>query len=589
MSRRRSVFACIAILVVILQFANFSYSQTVPEGFDIVNINTFLDSDADGFALLPDEQRIFVIHQFSGEVKLIVNGTLKSQPLLTVPNLKTSSEKGLLGIAIDPDFPDQPYIYLFHSHSSNTNRVSKFTVSGDLQDPNSDNLSINVNSQQVLIDDMPANAFNHNGGTLRFASDKTLFISHGDDANRSQVQNLTTLNGKILRINRDGSIPANNPTFPNEPPDKRPEIFAFGFRNPFRFQIDSKNDTLFIGDVGENSFEEFDLSGGGENFGWPRYEGNSTFDSNANLIAPAPTFPIFDYPHTGGGPYACIALIVYRQQDFPHDFSFPNEFEGTYFYADFYHTWLRNLRPDGQGGWESVDFGTGWTQPVDAALGSDGGFYILEYGKALRKIVNANPVPVELSLFEARLFGDKVVLNWRTESEMNNFGFEVQRSLDKETFQKIGFVKGHGSTAEPKMYTFEDRELLTGTLFYRLKQIDVDGRFEWSGIVSVAVTPPAQFELKQNYPNPFNPATEISFKLPQVSRGRAQASRAVLTIYDIRGRTVKTLLDQDLLPGTYSRTWDGTNREGEPVANGLYIYRLTYGEFSQARKMIFAK
>ena len=93
---------------------------------------------------------------------------------------------------------------------------------------------------------MPAVNYNHNGGTLRFGSDKTLYISHGDDANNHLVQDLTTLNGKILRINRDGSIPINNPDFPDEPNGKRDEIFAFGLRNPFRFSIDPSTDRLFI-------------------------------------------------------------------------------------------------------------------------------------------------------------------------------------------------------------------------------------------------------------------------------------------------------------------------------------------------------
>lgn len=372
---------------------NSGQTQTVPEGFSAVEINTSLDEDAVGFAFLPDE-RIFLVHQFSGEVQLLVNGVLKSQPLLTVPDLETSSEKGLLGIAVDPDFPGEPYVYLFHSHNSSTNRVSRFIVEGDLQDPNSSNLSIDVNSQETLIDDMPANASNHNGGTLRFGSDKTLYISHGDDASRSQVQDLTTLNGKILRINRDGSIPTNNPSFPSEPPGKRDEIFAFGFRNPFRFNIDPETEQLFIGDVGQNRVEELDLSSGGENFGWPRFEGSEDFDTGASLIPPDPTAPIWEYTRLPG-PNSVIGLAVYRQQDYPNDASFPPEYDGSYFYADFYHDWIRNIHSDGAGGWVSLDFGSGFNSPVDAALATDGSIYILEYGDALLKISFEDPTDSE--------------------------------------------------------------------------------------------------------------------------------------------------------------------------------------------------
>ncbi|MFB3081370.1 MAG: sorbosone dehydrogenase family protein, partial [Nitrosomonadaceae bacterium] len=384
-----------SIVFLVLSFHGLGISQAVPQDFSLLTINSGLDGDATGFALLPDN-RIFVVHQFRGQVKLIVNGVLNSEELLTVPDLQTSSEKGLLGIAVDPDFPNQPYIYLFHSHNSSTNRVSRFTIEGELQDPTSDNLTIDVDSQLTLVDDMPANAGNHNGGTLRFGSDQTLYISHGDDANSSLVQDLTTLNGKILRINRDGTIPSDNPSFPSEPPGKRSELFCFGLRNPFRFSIDPSTDELFIGDVGSSSREEFDVSTGGENFGWPRYEGTDDRQTGANLIQPDPTFPIWEYSRLPGS-NSGIALVTYRQKNYPSDASFPPEYDGTYFYADFYHDWIRNIRPDGSGGWMSVDFGNGFSSPVDGAIGADGSLYLLEYGQALLQIVY-NPVVPPVSV-----------------------------------------------------------------------------------------------------------------------------------------------------------------------------------------------
>ena len=123
----------------------------------------------------------------------------------------------------------------------------------------------------------------HNGGTLRFAKDKTLYISYGEDQRPELVQSLSTYNGKILRINRDGTIPPDNPIFPNEPVDKKPEIFAIGLRNPFRFSL-NLNDELFIGDVGAGAKEELNISNGGENYGWPRYEGTKDNDSLAILV-----------------------------------------------------------------------------------------------------------------------------------------------------------------------------------------------------------------------------------------------------------------------------------------------------------------
>ena len=565
------------------------YAQVVPNGFTVINVNTNLDNDCIGFALLPDG-RIMVINQFSGTVQLIVNWILKSTPLLTVPELDAVLEKGLLGVAVDPDFPNLPYIYLFHSHTSNTNRISRFTVEGDLTDPNSQNLTIQVSSQLLLVNDLPATNSWHNGGTLRFGSDKTLYISHGDDGRQSLVQDLATLNGKILRINRDGSIPSDNPTFPNEPQGKRAEIFAFGLRNPFRFSIDELTDQLFIGDVGQDSMDELDESSGGENFGWPYYEGSLVFNSSANLIQPNPEFPIWEYSHSTNDPYSVIALTSYRQNDFPNDFSFPNEFDGRSFYADFFHDWIRNIRPDGTGGWTSVDFATGFPSLVDGALGSDGSIYVLEYGEALRKIIYMNPpVPVELSTFSANVEGNKVVLIWKTETETNNFGFEVQKSLDGQVFEKIGFVRGQGSSTLRKGYVFEDLELYFGRIFYRLKQIDTNGSFEYSPVISVDIAQPTEFVLSQNYPNPFNPSTRITIKLPKSNSGLHGARHAKLTIYDIRGREVARLLDGPMLPGTYTFTWDGRNQNGVPVGSDLYVYSLEFGGIRQAKKMIFKK
>ncbi|MFQ5636776.1 MAG: PQQ-dependent sugar dehydrogenase [bacterium] len=489
------------VLIDLLICCELGYSQTVPDGFSVIEINDSLAGDAIGFALLPDEQRILIINYQSGHVKLITNGILTSQPLLTVPDLIFSSEQGLLGIALDPDFPDSNHVYLFHTRKDSTNNVSRFTLMGDLDDPNSDNLSIDPGSQRVLIQ-MPDTLRFHNGGALRFGSDKTLYISHGDDAHSTLIQDLTTLHGKILRINRDGSIPTDNPTFPSEPEGKRGEVFAFGLRNPFRFSIDPKTDQLFIGDVGTNMFEELNLSVGGENFGYPRYEGHEFFRPEADLIPPDPVFPIFEYAHVPGS-VSVIALLTYRQQDFPNDFSFPTDYEGTFFFADFFGGPIRNLAPDGKGGWISVDFASGFRKPVDAALGSDGSMYILEFGRALKKIV----------------------------------------------FNPITHVEDpHSGTQTPE-----------------------------------------DFFLSQNHPNPFNSTTDIVFRLTGKNLGLAEKRRTVLTIYNIKGAEVIKLLDENLSPGKYSRTWDGKNVKGQLVSSGLYIYNLRYGNFSQTKKMILQK
>ena len=141
--------------------ANQSFAQTVPAGFSVVDVNTSLDSDAAAMALLPDG-RILVAHQSSGELQLLVNGTLKATPILTLTNVNNGGERGFLGVAVDPAWPESNYIYTFHT-TADSNRVSRYSVSGSLSDGSSENLTVDAANPDTLIA-MDDNASNHNGG-----------------------------------------------------------------------------------------------------------------------------------------------------------------------------------------------------------------------------------------------------------------------------------------------------------------------------------------------------------------------------------------------------------------------------------------
>ena len=264
-------------------------AQTAPEGFVVSTVTNELGRGAVGFAALPDG-RILVIHHQSGEVELVVGGEIKPDPMLVVDSLVTSSEQGLLGIAIDPDYPDSNYVYLFHTKSDGVNQVSRFELTGDLDVPDSDQLIIDPTSKTKIFSAPDSTRF-HNGGTLRFGQDHSLYISLGDDAFANEVQNLSNLYGKIVRINRDGSVPSDNPQYPDAPVDARGEVFAMGLRNPFRFSIDAETQELFIGDVGTDLFEELNFAQGGENFGYPHYEGTVFFRDFVDLILPETAIP----------------------------------------------------------------------------------------------------------------------------------------------------------------------------------------------------------------------------------------------------------------------------------------------------------
>lgn len=381
-------------LHLLFAFPATSPAQTVPDHFTVSTVHSSPGFQATAFALLPDGRILVTEHQ-SGKINLIVHPENPVTTIATIPNLTISNEQGLLGIAVDPDFPSESYVYVYYTSDSGVNRVSRFIVQGDLENALSDSLLFDMEAEEVLIEFIDESRF-HNAGTLRFGSDKTLYISHGDDVkfkfwedDELYLQDLNNPYGKILRINRDGTVPDDNPAFPDEPPDRLPEIFATGLRNPFRFSIDPETDRLFIGDVGSNLREEFNLSSGGENFGYPRYEGIGFFYENANLTHPDPTPPVYDYPWEGQN--AAIALVTYRPIGIASVHQFPAEFDGAHFFVDYFDDELMYLRPDVEGGWESASFGTGFIRLVDGALGSDGSMYLLRYGGPLRRISYTRP------------------------------------------------------------------------------------------------------------------------------------------------------------------------------------------------------
>ena len=194
-------------------------------------------------------------------------------------------------------------------------------------------------------------------------------------------------------------------------------------------------------------------------------------------------------------------------------------------------------------------------------------------------------VPVELTSFTAEATGNTVLLNWRTATETNNRGFNVERFAESlgGGWEHLGFVAGSGTTTEPQSYSFEDNNVAAGNYTYRLKQIDFDGSSSYSKEVEVVVgTLPTQYSLSQNYPNPFNPTTSIQYQVPKTSD-------VTIKIYDLIGQEIRTLYSGQVQQGTYKVEWNGLNNEGIQMSSGTYIYRIVTGQFVQSRKMILMK
>ncbi len=204
------------------------------------------------------------------------------------------------------------------------------------------------------------------------------------------------------------------------------------------------------------------------------------------------------------------------------------------------------------------------------------------YGKLDVLAASEMPLPVELTSFSATTIGSTVKLSWQTATEVNNYGFEVERMSNvkgqtSDTWEKIGFVEGSGNSNSPKDYSFVDDKVNAGKYSYRLKQIDNDGQFEYSKTVEVDMNGVKKYELTQNYPNPFNPTTTISYVLPQAGMVR-------LTLYNILGQEIRTLVNEVKEAGTHTFNFDASD-----LNSGMYIYKIESGSFTQTRKMTLVK
>lgn len=218
------------------------------------------------------------------------------------------------------------------------------------------------------------------------------------------------------------------------------------------------------------------------------------------------------------------------------------------------------------------------------------GWIVGEQGIILHT-ANGGIIPVELISFNAEVIQYGVKLYWTTATETNNRGFEIQRQVGSKqsavgNWKEIGFVEGHGTTTEPRSYSFTDENVTTGRYKYRLKQIDYDGTFSFSDVVEVEFNQvPEEFRLYQNYPNPFNPSTKIKYTIPNVEMNRGASLQMItLKIYDILGNEVTTLVNEERQPGVYEVEFETSS-----LASGIYLYQLKAGSFVQTKKMILTK
>ncbi len=308
---------------------------TLPTGFAETPVVDGLTRPT-AMALAPDG-RLFVAEQ-DGQLRIVRDSQLFGAPFVSL-TVDSVGERGLLGVALDPDFTTNNFVYVYYTVPASGgqapfNRVSRFTAAGD---------TALAGSEQILVNlDPLSSATNHNGGAIHFGADGKLYVAVGENALPANSQSLTNRLGKILRYNADGSIPADNPTLfaglSGTTTGANRAIWAVGLRNPFTFATQPGTDRLFINDVGQSSFEEVNAGGPGRNFGWPATEGD--FDP---AVFPIFTRPAFAY---GRGPGNDTGFVIAGATFYnPVTASFPADHVGDYFFADFANDWIRRYDP----------------------------------------------------------------------------------------------------------------------------------------------------------------------------------------------------------------------------------------------------
>lgn len=327
--------------------------------------------------------RIFICEQ-TGKLRVFKNGALLPTEALSLNVDLTSdgtyTERGLLGITLDPNFKTNGYVYLYYTTESGGkhNRVSRFMMHGDVA----------MSEETIILDlDPLSGAINHNGGAMNFGKDGKLYIAVGDNKTSENAQNLDTHHGKILRINPDGSAPTDNPFYSATASEQKKRVWSYGVRNPFTFDVHPTTGQILLNEVGQDMWEEIDdATLPGKNYGWPTAEGMST---NANF-----TNPIYTYSHTGTTDTTGCA-ITGGTFFTPDSSNYPTKYRNMYFYMDYCGNWMNALNTTTG---KITKFYKGLAgSPVVVDMGIDGNLYYLSRdNSSIYKIVYSGSAEPEI-------------------------------------------------------------------------------------------------------------------------------------------------------------------------------------------------
>lgn len=431
--QRAAVVLCLA-LTLLLTSGAFPLSSPAsagppPDGFTdhLVTEGLSLPTDV---AFLPDG-RILVVQQH-GAIRVIEGGTLLSDPAITL-SAGTGGDRGLLSVAADPDFSTNGYIYVLYTSSALKQRISRLTMVGN---------TISPASELILLENPKSWSGFLNAGAVRIGPNGMLYASFGSNGEGAGAQDISSLEGKMVRINRDGTIPPDNPYAGT--PGARAEIYASGFRNPWRFSF-GPDGTAILGDVGESSFEKVVRIAAGANYGWPTVEGDCR--PTCGGITP----PLFVIPHDGAGSAVVGGAIGTSA-------SFPAPYAGAYFFGDYVQGTIQAAVFNGSGGIASIEpFITDSALNALAGIynGPDGCLYYLTIFPGKLRRVCADGVSAVEAVAEADITYGELPL-------------DVQFLGDASVGESLSYIwtfgDGASSTEVNPLHTYTTQGVYTATL-----------------------------------------------------------------------------------------------------------------------------
>jgi glucose/arabinose dehydrogenase len=372
------LFLIAGLVPIVSMSAGAAHQSNLPEGFiEEPPITGFTRPIA--FTWLPDGRML--VGEKYGDIWLVEDGQVTASPVLKIA-VTRSYDAGLLGLAADPEFSTKPYVYVYYTVSPRSlnhtgtlhNRVSRFRMLGNQAVPQ---------SEHILIDDISLDTTtNHNGGDLRFGSDGMLYVSVGDGGHPERAQSLDSPHGKILRIDpATGQGVPGNPFYSAMSGKQRNRVWAYGLRNPFRFVFEPGTDTILVGDVGWQTYEELNRVYAGRNYGWPLEEGPN------DLGTEGLEEPLFWYGRTSNSDPDFDECSTIIGGDFVRGANFPPAYAGAYFFADYTCQRIWYKRPSSA----PALFARSAGNPVHVAFGPDGMLYYTDVvHNVLRRIRFAN-------------------------------------------------------------------------------------------------------------------------------------------------------------------------------------------------------